>query len=241
MISPPESLADIAPNRSRLAEYARRRDRYPRILRIGKSVYAPNGYSGVMASAYIAPRLRDRSGMTLIEVVFALLIVLTVMAALHRGPPPDSSREVMSEARMIRGMMLAALARAEAEQGEAVFYADATRVADVGGRFLAVAGPTGVDSLTATALWHILKRGVQWSSGQATATPFGEPLTDARIPAAVRCGAGGCGLGEREVVTYYVSHRFDGRAVAALTVTPEGSVQLYQRNASSGGWEVAAR
>src|SRR4051812_7400221 len=87
--------------------------------------------------------LRGRDGFTLIELVIVLLVVTILAGALLQGPSLGSPRDVRAAAELVRAETLRAIARAEAVEGEAVFYVDPRVDAESRGGFFALAGPPG--------------------------------------------------------------------------------------------------
>ena len=137
---------------------------------------------------------RTDAGFTLIELVVVLLVAMILGAVLLRGPKLGSARDVHAAALMVRGEMLAAIARAEAQEGEAVFYVDPAAEGASRGGFIALAGPPGTtrDTLSPAALSPRagLLHGAQWGWGSATAGPDG--LAPAQMPGTIRCRSTGC-------------------------------------------------
>jgi type II secretory pathway pseudopilin PulG len=182
---------------------------------------------------------RAEAGFTLIELVVVLLVAMILGAALLRGPKLGSPRDVHAAALMVRGEMLAAIARAEAEEGEAVFYVDPAADGDSRGGFIALAGPPGTtrDTLSpATPSPRAgLLHGAQWGWGSATTGPDG--LAPARMPGTIRCQAGRtCVLGGRDHVVLYVTHAMNPDAVDAIVLWADLTVQLLHFQPATGRW-----
>lgn len=182
---------------------------------------------------------RTEAGFTLIELVVVLLVAMILGAALLRGPKLGSTRDVHAAALMVRGEMLAAIARADAQEGEAVFYVDPAADGDSRGGFIALAGPPGTtrDSLSPSAPSPRagLLRGAQWGWGSATTGPDG--LAPAQMPGTIRCRAGStCALGGSDHVVLYVTHARDPDAVDAIVLWADLTVQLLHFQPATGRW-----
>jgi type II secretory pathway pseudopilin PulG len=182
---------------------------------------------------------RAEAGFTLIEVVVVLLVAMILGAALLHGPKLGSPRDVHAAALMVRGEMLAAITRAEAQEGEAVFYVDPAVDGDSRGGFTALAGPPGTTRDTLSPAQPSpragLLHGAQWGWGSATAGPDGLP--PAQMPGTIRCRAGAsCALGASDHVVLYVTHARNPDAVDAIVLWADMTVQVLHFQPATGRW-----
>lgn len=179
----------------------------------------------------------DEQGFTLLELVIAMFIILLGLGIWMKGTHTVSPRVVHSPAQIVRTRMVESLARMHSHGGDAVFYVDPATSGDVRGRFLAVAGPVGIDRTTpgAAEAWVDLTGGAQWGWGSASAAPSGGAPSG--IPGTVRCNAHtGCELGALDRVTYYLTHNRDPWVVEAIVLTKDMDVQLYHYQNGTGRW-----
>jgi type II secretory pathway pseudopilin PulG len=184
--------------------------------------------------------LRGTGGFTLIELVVVLLVVMLLGSALLHGPRHGSPRDVHAAAQLVRAEMRRAIARADAIQGEAVFYIDPSVVGPSRGGFTALAGPEGTtrDTLSGTsaaAARSGLLNGAQWGSGNATTAPDGgSPL---QIPGTIRCRVGRpCTINGKDRVVLYLTHARNPDAVDAVVLWSDLTVHLLHFQPGTGRW-----
>jgi prepilin-type N-terminal cleavage/methylation domain-containing protein len=184
--------------------------------------------------------LRGSRGFTLIELLIALLVVLLLGSALLHGPKHGSTRDVHAAAQLVRAEMQRAIARADAMQGEAVFYVDPAAVGETRGGFVALAGPPGTSRDTVAAARAGLRNGAQWGWGNVTTAPDGgTPLV---MPGTIRCQAGqACIVNGRDRVVLYLTHARNPDAVDAVVLWPDLSVQLLHFQPGTGRWVAELR
>lgn len=184
-------------------------------------------------------QLEGMGGFTLIEVVVVLLIVMLLGALLH-GPRQGSSRDVHAAAQLVRAEMQRAIARADAVQGEVVFYVDPAVIGKSRGGFVALAGPAGTTKDTlpgpaAAAARSGLLNGAQWGPGNATTAPDGGPPLP--MPGTVRCAVGrACTVNGRDRVVLYVTHARNPDAVDAIVLWSDLTVHLLHHQPGTGRW-----
>lgn len=189
-----------------------------------------------------AGHAQGEAGFTLIEVLVVLVVALILGTALLKGPSLGSVRDVHAAAQLVRGEMLRAIARADALEGEIVFYVDPAVIGGSRGGFLALAGPPGTtrDTLAGSPprAWSGLTAGAQWGSGSATVGPDGQPPS--RMPGTIRCRVGrACSFGGGDHVVLYVTHARDPEAVDAVILWSDLTVQLLHFQPATGRWTPA--
>lgn len=180
-------------------------------------------------------------GYTLIEVLGSVLLLVVIGSMLLAGSRPAPRSDARDAALRIRGMLVAALAEAEAEGGEVLVRAESGPAGTRTGRFLALAGPPGVvPADDPSAGWVALEEGVAWRAGTATVDPMGA-ATDGRVPGTVRCTAEACGTGDGDYTVYFIGHVRRAQVAWALVLTREREVQLFEWNAVDHRWETEPR
>lgn len=188
-------------------------------------------------------QLGGKQGFTLIELVVVLLVVLLLGTALLHGPKYGSPRDVHAAAQLMRAEMQRAIARAEAMQGEAVFYVDPAIVGEDRGGFVALAGPAGTtrDTLSVPAAARSgLRSGAQWGSGNVSTAPDGGAPRP--MPGTIRCQVGRpCTVNGRDRVVLYLTHARNPHAVDAVVLWPDLTVQLLHYQPGTGRWIAELR
>ena len=185
---------------------------------------------------------RPEAGFTLIELVVVLVVVMILGAALLRGPRPGSARTVHAAAQLVRAEMLRAIARADALEGEVVFYVDPAVDGQSRGGFIALAGPPGTtrDTLAGSPPEERtgLRGGTQWGWGSVTVGPDGLPPT--RMPGTIRCRVGrACTPGGSDHVVLYLTHARSPETVDAVILWSDLTVQLLHYQPATGRWTPA--
>ena len=184
------------------------------------------------------PPDRRRSGFTLIEMLGAVLLAIAIGSMVYAAPRPSPDRAAADTALQMHAMLRAALAEAELDGGDVIVRAVPE---PGGGRFLALAGPAGMDRDDAGgADWVSLERGVLWRAGSAEVDPMGA-ATDGRVPGTLRCSAEACETGGAEYVVYFVGHARNPRVARALVLTREREAQLFRWSPAAGTWDGGAR
>lgn len=186
-----------------------------------------------------AARRPPHRGFSLLEMTLVVTLILVAVGAYLRGGQANPHELVGHAAREIVASMQQALAEASTTGGDAVFYVDVNQEGDRRGKFLAIAGAAGVDSLDLNLGWIDLMDGVQWTNGTASVSPTGEPITP--TPATVRCEGRECWLGDADYTAYYIGHLRNPRAVAAILLTHEGAVQIFRFSQGESRWEREVR
>ncbi|CAA9353574.1 MAG: hypothetical protein AVDCRST_MAG68-3841 [uncultured Gemmatimonadetes bacterium] len=171
-------------------------------------------------------------------VVALVLVALTSVALASNRENPH--RLVYHQAQQLRARITEAVSRAEARGGDALLLADASFAGDSRGRFLAAPDTAGVpETEVAGREWTPLGAGTQWGAGSAVSGPLGD--STAGVPRLVRCPAGGgCAVGTRGALTYYLTHARDPSAVAAVVLTPDGIAHLYRYLPGTSTWSTEA-
>lgn len=190
-----------------------------------------------MLPLFHAPAQRRRRGFTLLEFIAVIVIVIVGLGLYMRVPDSNQHRLVQGTAHDLQAAMQAALEQAEQKGEQAVFYVDVTPTAGRYGKFLAISGPPGVDSVGAIG-WIEFTTDVQWSTGAATTGPMGDAVGP--LPAEIRCSGRNCYLGGSDFVTYYVGHRKNPLSVSAVVLTTEGILQLFRYKPATNTWERGA-
>jgi prepilin-type N-terminal cleavage/methylation domain-containing protein len=188
----------------------------------------------------IRPPPLDPQGFTLLELTLVMLAIGILTAVLLTGPDPGQFSRVHGEAQAVRAEMAAALAAARATEGDAVFYVDPAVDGGARGRFLALAGPPGIEKAPAETRWRALHGGVQWGWGAATRAPDGA----ATLPmyGTVRCRGGReCWLGGRKSLVYYFTHAREDGSVDGIVLTSEADVQLLHYEPATQRWTPGLR
>ena len=179
----------------------------------------------------------------MIELVVVLLVVLLLGTALLHGPRFGSSRDVHAAAQLVRAEILRTIARADAVQGEAVFYVDPSVDAESRGGFIALAGPSGTSTDTIPPERRPrsgLRGGAQWGWGTVTAAPDGgAPIA---MPGTIRCQVGrACSVNGRDRVVLYLTHARNPDAVDAIVIGADLTVQLLHHQPGTGRWVAELR
>lgn len=175
-------------------------------------------------------------GYTLIEMLGAVLLMIAIGGMVYAAPRPSPQREAGDTGMRMRAMLTAALAASELDGGDVVVRAEGVK-GELGGRFLALAGPAGVVAESDPgADWIELEGGVVWRAGTATTDPMGI-ATDGSVPGTVRCTSTSCETGRADYVVYFVGHQRSPRVSWGLVLTRERDVHLLHWNAQTNQWE----
>jgi type II secretory pathway pseudopilin PulG len=176
----------------------------------------------------------------MIEVLVVALVIVALTAVALAPNRENPHRLVYRQAQQLRARITEAVARAEARGGDALLLADASISAGARGSFLAASDTAGIpEAEIAAREWTPLASGTQWGAGSAVSGPLGDSVGG--IPRLVRCSAGGgCDVGARGALTYYVTHAREPSAVAALVLTPDGIAHLYRYLPATDSWSTEA-
>jgi prepilin-type N-terminal cleavage/methylation domain-containing protein len=178
-------------------------------------------------------------GFTLLELVVVIALIITMVTVFLGGPPPNPHRHVDATIRAIQTAAQTAIYDADARGGEIIFTANTDIDGEIRGVFRAISGNAGTTTTSIFEAQQIvdLRNGVTWGAGEAENGPRGEDVSDGQIPGTIRCHAiNGCNLGGEAALVYYITHVREPKAVAAMTITTDGIVEVFKYIPATDTW-----
>jgi type II secretory pathway pseudopilin PulG len=185
-------------------------------------------------------RLGDTSGFTVLEIVVVLAILAFATGAFLASTRPSTERVVDEATRIFAAHLESGLARARAQEQDAAI---AVRSGTSDRRYVILLGtPPPSPTSVAASDWTELPEGVLWSAGDAVRTPFGATISSPPpLPALVDCTSERCAVPGRDAALYYLTHEKDPAIVGAVSLSYDGSVQVYRYHSGSRTWSALAR
>jgi len=172
------------------------------------------------------------SAIELLMVLTVLAIVSTIYLALHR---PADIYSLENAAQRLAGEIERVREQAVATEGEALLAIRPD------GRYAARASAEGTLALAITPAgeWEALPEELAWGGGEAAQDPFGSAL--APLPAQVFCGADGRCNAPAPAAVYLIQSIREPHWVAAVTLAPDGSVNVWRWRKGDGTWHPESR